>query len=308
MSIIDEKTIIKLHQYQACPKTIKPSTSLIEICLEITSLELNKQRFSLERSTKKEEINNTKAFFSQHFKIHKVLYKPTISDYLSTLALKYLNIKPATKIINHFGIYTNPFNIPISFSSSDIINGTLIEPIIYLDNEEFYQNNHIGYRQIILPKEATKLTSATYTHEITHTLLNNQPGIIKEYYNSEILSIFLELLNLYETKTEENLKLQETIRINDLITNVAYLNAYHYHKLILDENTQLEISKYTVSILKAYQLFIKYYYSSSSYRKYILTSIQSIFDGQLSLEELLSNLDITLTNSINRDLIKYLKR
>ena len=49
----------------------------------------------------------------------------------------------------------------------------------------------------------------------------------------------------------------------------------------------INASKYAQSIIKALGLFTEYYYGTPSLKKYILNSIQNIFNGSLQLEELL---------------------
>lgn len=309
MKIIDERTLAKIHCYQEPSEYLYPNQDLINTSLEIASLGLNNNPHHIYDSTHKIEIFNAQKFLNSKFKLHKVLYRPSFLNPLAYLTLKHLPVRIAIQLNNHNGIYISPYHLPIAKIGEELTNGLLEEQIIYLDSEEFFRHNHITYHQIILPKDATNLTEGTYVHEITHTQLNDRIGAISSYFDSELLSIFLELVCLYENQGEDTLKIQDAIRTDELIKDVALLNAEENGFIQVGDNDLLQLSKYTSSIKKAYHLFLEYYYGTIPLKKYILTSIQNIFNGDLSLEDLLLEFDITFTSNENdRRLIKYLSR
>lgn len=310
MEILPEESVIKMHGYEETPAIIIPSENFIEKCQEIASLGLNKNPHIIHESNRRKATKEAKRFMKTHFRLHNVLYKGALANQISYGAALYItNGKTAANISNRSGISISPFWLPISYSSEDLANGALVENALFLEEEEFKKRNRISYRQIILPREVSELTEATYVHEITHTQLNDQPGIIKKYYDSEVISIFLELVDTLEANGERLLKIQDAIRTNELLLDVASLYANNIGKNEIKKSDLLEISKYASSIPKAYSLFLEYYYGTPSLRKYILRCIQNMFDGNLPLEELLQEFEITYTSSTeNPKLIKYLSR
>ena len=78
----------------------------------------------------------------------------------------------------------------------------------------------------------------------------HQKGIIKNYFNSEVLSIFLELLNIYESSKQETLlPLQDAVRLTELYDILYRLESVH--KKVTEESYEdlLEASKYAESII-----------------------------------------------------------
>ena len=70
----------------------------------------------------------------------------------------------------------------------------------------------------------------------------------------------------------------------------------------------MEGSSYAESTLKAYKLFIRYYYNPKL-RKEILLDIQRIFNHEISVEEFLDKYEIHYENSQNvNELSSYLLR
>ena len=50
------------------------------------------------------------------------------------------------------------------------------------------------FKSIDLGHKTNEMTGVCYVHEIVHTEVESLKGIVREYYNSEVLSIFTELL------------------------------------------------------------------------------------------------------------------
>ena len=63
----------------------------------------------------------------------------------------------------------------------------------------------------------TKFSYLTYIHELVHSQVDSVKYNIENYYNSEIASIFMELLNVHESpKQDTPLPLQDAIRMTEL--------------------------------------------------------------------------------------------
>lgn len=307
INIISKENEIKMHGYEKMPDMLKPDSKILETIDNIASLNLEKKKYILNHSSKKVILTNTKRFMQSHFKLHKIPYKNSIMSKIDYYTLLKINdIEKCLNLYNKLKIDINPFSLPVHFSSSNISECMVVENATFIQDDYFLKNINISYRSIILPPSVTEITESSYVHEITHTQLTHVKGIIKEYYNSEILSIFLELLNLLETPNSKRLlPLGDAIRMIELQNDILILNNPNNYQ----QDDLLEASKYAASISKAYGLFLEYYYGTVTTKKYILSRIQNIFDGNLQLENLLEEFNLTFENCLSdKRLIKYLTR
>lgn len=281
MTMTKAEEIIR-RGYKEIPDIIIPSSGLMKVIDEISYYSSITEKFIIKRLSKEIAVGNSKSFFSDFFNLHDVLVATPVCDGSSVLRV----------------IANSPFSIPIvEEHTKSIFGGSVIE---------FFPDdlNKTLFKGIVLGIPYTEQTSVSYVHEITHTELDSLPGIVSDYYNSEVLSIFLELLYAYSSN--ENL-----LRVNDSNRILELINMLETVLTPSKENhdTLLEGSKYICSTLKAFALFIKYYYGSSNLKKEILTRIQNVFDGDLQLEEMLSKYDITYESSQDeKSLKKYFNR
>lgn len=137
----------------------------------------------------------------------------------------------------------------------------------------------------------TNISKQSYAHEITHTQHTIFPNETS-YLNDEILSIFVELICGDYFNSNNSL----FIRINDLYLNLEVNNIYR---------NKTELLKYIKSTLKAFKLY--YLYTNeflSSSRNRIIDDINSVFDNNISLDELLKKHNINDDNYMNSEIIK----
>lgn len=277
--------------YRGCnpnPKIIVPSQEIVTIGTYIKSLNL--ENHVLRREKLRKILKSSKEFLNSYYDLH---YVPC-------------EIKKENPIFKlEYSGDIDPFKLPVqTIKDEDDFYGCLREIISASDEIK------ITFRSIELAKDITSISALSYTHEITHTQLNHMRGLIQEYYNTEVLSIFNELLHAFATDhNEELLKEHDARRLNDVAVAIRELEKYNTTQDEEIKNILLEGSCYCESTLKAYNLFIRYYYGTTSIRKHIIKVIQSVFDGDLTLEEALEKLDISFENSQDiRVLTKYMKR
>ena len=302
MNLIDKETEIAIHGYDRVIEVLKPTPEMIDFATFIEDLRIDKKPFYLGPSTKEEVLTNSKDFFNRHFILNKVPYKGNLRNKLDISVLRHV---PGTelplKIHNSLIPYIDPLKLPVSFSSQTLTECILVENVTLIQTTQFITGMKLSFKEIILPAQITELTESSYVHEITHTQLAHLKGIIKKYYNSEVLSIFLELLNVYESKKQEQLlPLQNACRLTELYQELYMLEEHSKGIKEYEHNDLVEASKYTESIFKAYGLFTEYLLGSNALKKYILNSIQNIFNGNLQLEDLLDEFELT-TSMIAKD-------
>lgn len=153
-------------------------------------------------------------------------------------------------------------------------------------------------------------TSSSYVHEITHTQVDSLKGSLEEYYNVEVLSIFNELFHAsILDKDEKILRLNDSRRIYEMSITAQELRKNFDGKNNMDRNELLDCCKYLISDLKAYDLFITFYNANNSVKNDILDDVQSVFDGIITVEELLAKYDVTLDSiEDSPKMLKYFKR
>lgn len=246
--------------------TIKVTSDLLDLKTILENTAFNEEipsKRSL-KSIKQESFS----FYNRHYSLHDIPFTCEKS------------IGPFKIELNGL---LNPFSLPISkVKINDSFYGLLNETLIIGEQIK------LVYRGISLSKNITDLTSLAYTHEISHTQVNNVCGLIKYYYNSEILSIFNELLAAYEKQDGEKLlQIHDRHRLEELRESISVLKDLQS----IDEDI-IEASCYCASTLKAYYLFSMYYYGDQLTRDSIINQIQKTFNHQNTLEENLSELGV----------------
>ena len=288
IKISKDEEIIK-RNLNPHPDIIIPSQSLIDTLKQLEQLPIAQKEYEVHPMKLEESLYDAKTFLNYYYKLQDV---------------PYLIIKKILGKEIHIVKPINPLKLPINLvENDDIFSGSVTEIIT---TTKF----HIIFREINLSNHITEQSSSSYIHEITHTQIDRIKGALSDYYNLEILSIFNELFHASILDQQETiLRLNDSRRIYEMSISAQELIEYHKGKSKNTRDELLDCCKYLISGLKAYNLFITFYYGSDKLKNDILDDIQSIFDGYLSLEELLEKYDITLENSQEpKKLIKYFNR
>lgn len=287
---IDKDLEIIKRGLNSYPKIINPTDELLELLKSLEQLKVAQTDYRVHQMKIEDAMYDAQTFLRYYYDLRKV-------PYLHMHKVLGLNI--------HFITQVNPLKLPISLiPTEDIFSGSVTEILPACGKP------HIIFREINLSNTITEHTSASYIHEITHTQLDRLKGSIREYYNLEVLSIFNELFHAaILDKDERMLRLNDSRRIYEMSVTAQELRDYHEGKSTMDRAELLDCCKYLVSGLKAYNLFIKFYYATDEYKNEILDDIQAVFDGYLTVEELLLKHDISYENSQNKQVLtKYFSR
>ncbi len=273
----------------ANPSIINPSDKLIETLKLYETLPIAHKNYEVHTMTIEDALYDAQKFLMYYYKLHKV---PSVSIH---------------KLLGHqihIGRTVNPLKLPVNLvPSDDIFSGSVTEIITN-------RNPHIIFSGINLNGQTTEQTSSSYVHEITHTQLDRLKGSIQEYYNMEVLSIFNELFHASILDNDERiLRLNDSRRIYEMSITAQELRDHHDGKSPMSRDELLDCCKYLISDLKAYQLFAIFYSASDTLKNEILDDIQSIFDGFMTVEELLNKYEVTLESLENSpQILKYYKR
>lgn len=213
----------------------------------------------------------SKEFFDEYFKLYDVKFfddetagKIRIHDAFDLLTPDKINeFKKYSKMIN-------PIDLPINESKVTGVTG------IFLDKEYYFTG-------IDLKELNKKLVIPGYIHEVTHTQLLTQKGSVTNYKNNEVLPIFLELLAT--TKLDNGILLNDMMKIR-LIDVLECIVVLHENQKVPDE--LLKASSYLESALNAINLYDLYCSSKGTIQKELLDGIQSVFDGNKTIEDILN--------------------
>lgn len=307
---LDKKYIYKLYGHEDSEEghIYFPSEKVLSELEEISDLDRWDQPPIIKLRPSKKSIieEGAKKFYRRHLKLHSVPYKGLLRGLDLHIMCHVDNVELAAKMCNALNIYVNPFRIPVKYIGLDGFDTMTITNADFIDDPDFFNLVDISYKKIILGREVTELTESDYVHEVAHTQLTKTKGMVRQYANSEVIPIFLELVDLFESESEDLRLLGDLQRLNELISHINTL-----HKAAMGESDKtrddlINSTVYAESILKAYQLLIKYINGNYVTRKYIFMYIQHVINGQRQLEEMLDKFEITTESVVeDRKLFKY---
>lgn len=227
------------------------------------------------------KLENVKNILNEYFNIKKVLYYPTTPS-----RFKFLRKKTYQKLTP-----LSPFDIPITYIPCEELKCSVIRsiPMQKLGNIQVIQSINFTPSNIM---------ATIYAHEITHTQYQS-----KEFIYDEILPIFVE--ELINSLTDNN-KNMFYARINNLLECLKEINKNPFPpKDEIEEFNKLNTIKYIESTLIAYMLYHIYTNESlSSTKARIIDDVQSVIDGTLSIENLISKYELTDKNTKSLTLFK----
>lgn len=251
----------------------------------------------LEKESLEQVKKTTNKFFLNNFKMQDVyninLTKHNIGN------LKFEEAEELRKFLEeNFELkLINPLDLPITLVKGDCMTGK-VRKIVALDRDTgdlilkkpFYSGIDLG-------EDLNKLSSAIYAHEIMHVELENAIGYTNDFRNKELLSIFIEkVVSLYLDPSMKLLNICEKIRFlyfRQCIELFRKIELGQIKTKYLDSDL-LQYYIYVESSLKAARLFDIYLeFSKDKDRKTMLSYINMIFSGKITIEDLLKiyNLD-----------------
>lgn len=265
-----------------------PDEHLIDLAEHLSSLPMAKTEVSVSRMRLKDILYDARTFLDENFKLHKI---PSIRFYNFPFK-KFVAIKDI-----------HPYKLPLKFIKDAIQDGYV---------QEYFPPNRstVHFESIAIGKITNELSSPTYVHEITHTQLNSLKGSIKDFFNIEVLSIFLELIHASEiSKDEDILRIEEANRIYEIHELVKQQVAFANGEIDLSREDQIDNSKCIQSDLIAFKLFSIYYLSHYTIQREMLKKVQDVFNGLMTVEDFLEYFGVTFENSQNKnDIQNYLYR
>lgn len=297
-----------IHGHDTDIKLVELSDKLIDLAVMLAKdEEYEKSEFKATYKQPKLILRDSKVFLRNKFILHKVPYADEVMIKLKLHGRLVRSENDLIKLYNGVGRLVDPFELPVRFVNEPYYYGNVSLCTNISDNPEFLKHMKIFFKSIELGHKTNDMTGVCYVHEIVHTQLESIKGIVKDYYNSELLSIFMELVYAYEKGV---VLLRETLknRINMFLTEFHSLYNFISSKDITEDGLWHNViaCKYIVSTVKAFHLFCNYYVGDDIEKNNILWEIQSVFSGRKSLEDVLDILGITYQNSLEQTHIQTL--
>ncbi len=196
------------------------------------------------------------------------------------------------QIIQSVSNKEDPFEIPIIITNGHSMVGELVKGLVIpLATNDELKRMPVPMCHIKLGSNLTKISSATYVHELTHSQLESLKGAVRDYHNKEVLPIFFERIAADEI-SPELARTSDLMRLRHLKEELELGKLYYASKGHISYPEKVEHDMYVISILKAYNLYDLYKESTDEVKKEILANIQQIFDGKQTLEEFLDKFGI----------------
>lgn len=216
-----------------------------------------------------------------------------------------VNIKVFTDIefydeVNKLLVSKSPYDLDVKIIDGHSMIGEAVKPLIVTSKVDT-PNRKVYFSHINLGNQLTKISVATLAHEIAHTQQEKNIGYADDFLHKEVISIFVEKLIAYELDPTCNLlKNSEKIRFSEMLAQYSKLKN---GKLLNDE--KIINLMYIKSALLASKLFDIYINERKQKNKdKIIDDIQKVFDGKITVEELLGSRYITLNKCQDIMLLK----
>lgn len=264
-------------------------------------------------------VNNALSFYKELF--------PNINESVQVVPMNISDIDPyssvetiseraannlISKINDHIKIMSySDFSRQKLARAQECNNGgvTVTCPILHYVRGDESKKYDFMYKQpctktgIMIGTDNNCETVAILIHELGHVLIDRHTDIYSNYYDSEVISQFLELLYYYK-KQPEMLDKEIPSLINYPLRNNIDENT------ILDSVEHEEILKSCTSYPKAIALLDLYITSTTSIQQEILSDISQLFNKELTLDEFFKKheIDSEKSNAVIQKYIGYYRK
>ena len=209
---------------------------------------------------------------------------------------KEMDFNSFINLVNNYLSTLDPLDIPILFDNMLDIEGGYCNTLYLGKNEEIKK---LIFTEFVISQKLSVLTSGIYAHEVVHSQLEFNNGV-NNYIHSEVLPIFFDKLTaLYINDNYETLKINEKLRFIRLSNAI---DSYKNKCLSLYHKTKLSMG--IISILEAEKLFDKYLYGTNNDKDNIILKINDVLLGNIKLEDLLKDTEISIDSCQDKKLIK----
>lgn len=299
-----------MHGHNLGVKVLEYNENLVNLGVLLASnQEYEKCKLNCKYIKPKLILRDCRTFLREKLVLHRIPYadEKILKDKIDGKIIR--NERDLVRLYNSIGYQIDPFDLPVKFEAQPYYYGNVSLLVNLSDDEEFLKKMKIFFKSIELSNKTNCMTGVCYVHEIMHTQVESIKGIVEDFYNGELLSIFMELLYADEKdKDLFGLSIKNRIDLFFYEFYSWYLYINNNEGKNSDRFRYLISCKYIVSSLKAFHLYSRYLEESEIGKSNILWMIQNVISGITSLEEMLKKLDISYENSLNEEYVLKLIR
>ncbi len=310
--ICDVDKYMLFHGHNPLKDLYEPDDEMLEYVKEMASINVPSfEGVTFPSIEKKKMKEDAKGFVDSILSFDKIGF---LNDERLTKILSATEVNDIQELINVYNespVFISPFNLPIEYSYNQYFAGLLDTQLLVTDDPKYHKELlprlNLYFSKIRLSKNVTDITTSCYLHELMHTQLEKNKGVIANYYNSEVLSIFMELLYIYEHNKKEYMFMLSK-RIEHVL--LSFYSMYLYmscgEKEDYSQYDFVKDGKYLISIMKAFNLLEKYIASNNKIKREIMGEIQKVINARKNLEEVLYKFEILYDSSMNVEITNKL--
>ena len=296
MDFIEKERIV--HGYNEYVP-FQVTDKVIELMEKIKNKTYDEEKLNIgmRELTSSEVLDYGKSFLNDFFNLHYINYLSKESR------IKVTSSKMDPSLLCMlYGRLINPFDLPVRFVYNDVFAGDVDINYNFSNKLSVLKRMKIYFEKINLSKNNTIFNAAAYIHELVHTQVLKNPNTLTNFYNSEVLSIFIELVvsRTINKETFDNMMRYRFENVYECIVDLSYVGEYVY---TFDKLTQFRC--YLSSSLKALHLYDIYRNSSRERRIEILSLVEDVFRNQMTVEQFLDMMHITYDNSKDVGMVKH---
>lgn len=280
--------------------SVNPSGGLIKVFAILAkrkdALDFEQEIASLDRLSLDEIRQKAKEFCEKYFILHSI--NEASIDKINAAVSKLTASSTADEVIsavNSTLIEKSPLDMDIHLVDGHSMVGQIVKPLAITPESITHPDRKMYFSHIELGEVLTSLSVGALIHEIAHLEQESNIGYAKNFVNREVISIFLEKVYALEADPSgELLKLSEKTRMIDIL--VKYTQLLGTSKVSQPQKDEALV--YIKSTLAAEKLFDMYLNERKQKNKdKYFQDIQAVFDGQMTVEDLLTKRNITNANS-----------
>lgn len=229
--------------------------------------------------------SDTMAFYGSFFSLCNVLVLPAENELPFSFATRENDdnkIQNLLEGIKEYCALVSPFDIPVTTKTASPFYGELTKRLFPYKDEPGASEIPIIYTGISLGYPYSRISPPVYSHEVTHTQVFSNKNSLESANYIEALSIFVEKLCAFNQSLSAFREMEKR-RCYALFTSLNKLK---------NGNASLSDYIYISSTLIAEKMFNNYVYSSPNDKAEIISSIQNVFDGKLTVGQILTKLGV----------------
>lgn len=257
--------------------------------------------------TLEEVVAQSQEFYSRYFTTHDIRHLPVEVLTRNQSSIPATTGTQTAKNYNSLLTTINPFELPVTLVEGHSMVGEIFKPLIVVPDQSFNKEVEIPFSHIELGDKLTRLSIATHAHEIAHSQTEGIKGFAEDYLNKEVISLFMEKLAALDIDPSgELLRLSERNRfryiseLHGIISNPQFAM-----KIGVTKEQILDAIMYVQSTLYATKLFDEYQKARKPKDKQrIIDGIQAVFDGKITVEDMLAHRGITYGQIKDTSLIR----